>query len=346
MPPGGCRGHPQPRQATHPPREPATLGALRTRRPRGAVPGGAHAGARRASRRPHPPGALPHAASLAPGARHPRALSAGGCGRAERPGTGVLPPMGQGLPSGLWRSRRVRQASRVARPHPDRAGPRWRRRLWGSPARPRAGGPRQRPRPPQRACTPVQGPAPHRPHGAPGRALARWPVPCPPRGFPPMLSLALPRRVRSRVAHRCAPSPSGFAPLCLSLAASAARCAPRRTSNAVPRSRGGQRSGSARALMGRGAPAPGRYAASSGADSPCRANARALPPCTMFSSPGLTGRQRHNGSSVRNRARWSQPLWPRWRWRLRLYVHLENHKVADPMLEAPFPPPASAHPTC
>jgi len=162
----------------------------------------------------------------------------------------------------------------------------------------------------------------------------RWPWPCPPRGFPPRIALALPRRVRSRVAHRCAPSPSGFAPLCLSLAASAARCAPRRTSNAVPRSRGGQRSGSARALMGRGAPAPGRYAASSGADSPCRANARAFPPCTMFSSPGLTGRQRHNGSAVRNRARCAQPLWPRWRWRLRLYGHLENHKVADPMIEA------------
>ena len=199
---------------------------------------------------------------------------------------------------------------------------------------------------PSAACTPVQGPAPHRPHGAPGRALARWPVPCPPRGFPPMLSLALPRRVRSRVAHRCAPSPSGSAPRCLSLAASSARCAPRRTSNSVPRPRGWQRSGSARALMGRGAPAPGRYAASSGADSTCRAHTRAFPPCTMFSSPGLTGRQRHNGSAVRNRARCAQPLWPRWRWRLRLYVHLENHKVADPMLEAPFPPPASAHPTC
>ena len=30
---------------------------------------------------------------------------------------------------------------------------------------------------PSAACTPVQGPAPHRPHGAPGRALARGPVP-------------------------------------------------------------------------------------------------------------------------------------------------------------------------
>src|SRR5215217_4616253 len=86
--------------------------------------------------------------------------------------------------------------------------------------------------------------------------------------------------------------------------------------------------------MWRGATATCRYAAISFEASTCRANASALPPCTTFSSPGLTGRQRQNGSSVRSRARCSQPLWNRWSWRLRRSVHLENHKVADPMIEA------------
>src|SRR4029450_11915148 len=86
--------------------------------------------------------------------------------------------------------------------------------------------------------------------------------------------------------------------------------------------------------MWRGETATCRYAAISFEDSTCRANASALPPFTTFSSPGLTGRQRQNGSSVRSRARCSQPFWNRWSWRLRLSVHLENHKVADPMIEA------------
>ena len=76
-------------------------------------------------------------------------------------------------PPGLCRSRRVRQAPRVARPHPDRAGPRWRRRLWGSPARPRAGGPRQRPRPPQRGLHACPGPGP------PQTSRGPRPSPCP-----------------------------------------------------------------------------------------------------------------------------------------------------------------------
>ena len=87
------------------------------------------------------------------------------------------------------------------------------------------------------------------------------------------------------------------------------------------------------APMSRGETAICPYAAINFEDSICRANGSASPPFTTFSSPGLTGRQQQNGSSVRSRARCSQPFWNRWSWRLRLYVHLENRKVADPMIE-------------
>src|SRR5262249_42526244 len=69
-------------------------------------------------------------------------------------------------------------------------------------------------------------------------------------------------------------------------------------------------------------------------DSICRASASASPPFTTFSSPGRMGQRQRSAFSVRSRARCSRRYWTRWSWRPRLCVHLEKHKVADPLIEA------------
>src|SRR5712691_11470592 len=65
-----------------------------------------------------------------------------------------------------------------------------------------------------------------------------------------------------------------------------------------------------------------------------RASGSASPPFTTFSSRGLTARRLRSGFSVRSRARCLQRFWHRWNWRPRLCVHLDEPKVADPMIEA------------
>ena len=66
----------------------------------------------------------------------------------------------------------------------------------------------------------------------------------------------------------------------------------------------------------------------------CPASGRASPSFTTFSSPGLTAPRQRSAFSVRSRARCLRRFWTQWNWRLRLCVHLEEHKVADPMIEA------------
>src|SRR5215468_5534157 len=72
-------------------------------------------------------------------------------------------------------------------------------------------------------------------------------------------------------------------------------------------------------------------------DSICPASGRASPSFTTFSSPGLTAPRQRSAFSVRSRARCLRRFWTQWNWRLRLCVHLEEHKVADPMIEAATP---------
>src|SRR5262245_50842467 len=102
----------------------------------------------------------------------------------------------------------------------------------------------------------------------------------------------------------------------------------------MPRPSGWRPCSSARVPMWRGATATYPYAAINFADSICRASASASPPCTTFSSPGLTAPRLQSAFSVRSRARCLRRFWTQWSWRLRRCVHLEKHKVADPMIEA------------
>src|SRR5262247_3444752 len=88
--------------------------------------------------------------------------------------------------------------------------------------------------------------------------------------------------------------------------------------------------------MWRGATAPCRYAAINYEDSICHASDSASPPCTTFSSPGLTGRRQRSAFLVRNPARCLRRYWNRWSWHPRRSVHLEKHSVADPVIDANF----------
>src|SRR5215475_8094127 len=94
---------------------------------------------------------------------------------------------------------------------------------------------------------------------------------------------------------------------------------------------------SAQVPMWRGATATYPCAAINCEDSICPASGSASPPFTTFSSPGLTARRQRSAFSVRSRARCLRRFWTQWNWRLRLCVHLEKHKVADPLIEAPAP---------
>src|SRR5262245_3029728 len=86
--------------------------------------------------------------------------------------------------------------------------------------------------------------------------------------------------------------------------------------------------------MWRGATATCRYAAINYEDSICHASDSASPPCTTFSSPGLTGRRQRSAFLVRNPARCLRRYWNRWSWHPRRSVHLEKHSVADPVIDA------------
>src|SRR5438132_11292626 len=89
--------------------------------------------------------------------------------------------------------------------------------------------------------------------------------------------------------------------------------------------------------MWRGETATCRYAAINYEDSICHASDSASPPCTTFSSPGLTGRRQRSAFLVRNPARCLRRYWHRWSWHPRRSVHLEKHSVADPVIEACSP---------
>src|SRR5262247_4539098 len=86
--------------------------------------------------------------------------------------------------------------------------------------------------------------------------------------------------------------------------------------------------------MWRGATATCRYADINYENSICHASDSASPPCTTFSSPGLTGRRQRSAFLVRNPARCLRRYWNRWSWHPRRSVHLEKHSVADPVIDA------------
>ena len=91
---------------------------------------------------------------------------------------------------------------------------------------------------------------------------------------------------------------------------------------------------SARVPMWRGATVTCPYVTINFAGSIGPASGSASPPFTTFSSPGLMGRQRRSGFSVRSRARCLRRSWKRWSYHPRLCVHLGEPKVADAVIKA------------
>src|SRR6185369_17898691 len=98
--------------------------------------------------------------------------------------------------------------------------------------------------------------------------------------------------------------------------------------------RGWRLCSSARVPMWRGETGTCRYATINCEDSTCRASGSASLPFTTFSSPGPTGQRRRSDFSVRSRVRCLRRFWNRWSYLLLLCVHLDEHNVADPMIEA------------